>query len=89
MAKYRQSDSRPDRRSEEATREFPPGVKLLCTLGGHTGVLSNLAFDPTGQTLASVSFDGTVKLWEAGCAVQVSENQSSHASGTPTSICFE
>ena len=47
-----------------AERELPPGVKLLRTLEGHTDTVYSVAFDPTGQTLASGSDDNTVKLWE-------------------------
>jgi len=43
---------------------LPSGVKLLRTLEGHQDRVTSLAFDPQGDTLASGSFDGTVKLWE-------------------------
>jgi WD40 repeat protein len=33
------------------------------TLAGHTATVSTLAFSPDGKTLASGSFDSTVKLW--------------------------
>ena len=45
-------------------RDLPPGVKLLRTLEGHKGVVLSVAFDPSGETLASGSIDGTVNLWE-------------------------
>ncbi len=32
---------------------------------GHEGVVSGLAYAPDGKTLASVSWDGAVRLWEA------------------------
>jgi WD40 repeat protein/transcriptional regulator with XRE-family HTH domain len=35
----------------------------LLTLNGHTGWAMGLAFSPDGQTLASTSLDGTVKIW--------------------------
>jgi periodic tryptophan protein 2 len=39
--------------------------KLLDTLSGHSGPVSSLAFSPTGSgTLASTSWDKTVKIWE-------------------------
>src|SRR5690349_13277215 len=41
------------------------GVKLLRTLEGHKNVVTSVAFDPQGGTLASGCYDNTVKLWEA------------------------
>jgi periodic tryptophan protein 2 len=38
--------------------------KLLDVYTGHTGPVSQLAFQSHGGTLASASWDGTVKLWE-------------------------
>lgn len=39
--------------------------KLLDILSGHSGPVSSLAFSPTGSgTLASTSWDKTVKIWE-------------------------
>lgn len=35
------------------------------TLRGHRGIVSSVAYAPDGKTLASGSFDGTVKLWDA------------------------
>jgi WD40 repeat protein len=38
--------------------------KLRVSLEGHTGFVSCLAVSPDGQTLASGSFDGTIRLWD-------------------------
>jgi periodic tryptophan protein 2 len=38
--------------------------KLLDVFTGHTGPVSQLAFQSQGGTLASASWDGTVKLWD-------------------------
>lgn len=39
-------------------------AKLLDILSGHTGPVSDLAFHPVRGTLASASWDGTVKVWD-------------------------
>jgi len=36
----------------------------LSTLDGHTGIVWDVAFSPNGQLLASVSNDGTLKVWD-------------------------
>ena len=55
---------RQDKDEATAKLELPPGVKLLRSLEGHQGSVRSVAFDPSGQTLASGSYDSTVKLWE-------------------------
>ena len=43
---------------------IPPGLTLRYTLQGHKDFISRIAWSPDGQSLASVSFDRTIKLWD-------------------------
>ena len=41
-------------------------AKSLATLEGHTEKVTSVAFAPDGKTLASASWDRTIRLWEVG-----------------------
>ncbi len=40
--------------------------KSTLSLRGHTGLASQVFFDPTGEVLISTSWDGTTRFWAAG-----------------------
>jgi WD40 repeat protein/DNA-binding SARP family transcriptional activator len=43
----------------------PTTGRLLYTLDGHTAPVADLAYSPDGNLIATASFDGTARLWEA------------------------
>ena len=50
---------------ESMQSEIPSGMKLLHTLQGHEDIIPQVAWSPNGKTLASGSFDCTIRLWDA------------------------
>jgi len=37
--------------------------KLICALKGHAATVNSLGISPDGKTIASASWDGTIRLW--------------------------
>jgi WD40 repeat protein/predicted phosphodiesterase len=56
----------------------PLGLELRHKLCGHEGVITRIAWSPDGQTLASGSYDNTVRLWstDTGELLQTIEGHS-------------
>jgi WD40 repeat protein len=46
--------------------------KELATLKGHTGFVFSVAYSPDGKTLASGSYDKTIKLWDVATGKELS-----------------
>jgi len=46
--------------------EEEASYKIAKTLVGHNGPVTSVTFSPDGQTIASASWDSTIKLWNAG-----------------------
>jgi GTPase SAR1 family protein len=64
MAKISGSEVGGESSGPGAGPKLPPGVTLRHVLSGHTDIVTSVAFHPQGGTLASGSFDDTVKLWD-------------------------
>jgi WD40 repeat protein len=46
-----------------ALRQVVYGIREYNRLEGHSGEVAGVSFSPDGQTIASASWDGTVKIW--------------------------
>jgi WD40 repeat protein len=66
----------------------PVTRKERIVLRGHANMVVAVAFSPTGATLASASWDGTVRLWALATGKQVSTIRWSDAETRPCSLAF-
>ena len=57
--------------AENSLRQAIREARLVRTLSGHTGPVWDVAYSPDGQHLASVSEDGSWRLWDANTGKQV------------------
>jgi WD40 repeat protein len=52
--------------------EKPPAVSNRRLLRGHAGAVRSLAFASDGRTIATASVDGTLRIWDARKAFELS-----------------
>ncbi|MGQ0600495.1 MAG: nSTAND1 domain-containing NTPase [Anaerolineales bacterium] len=51
--------------AEEALHRTVASAQSYFVLNGHDGIVNDVAFSPEGTRLATASFDGTTKVWDA------------------------
>ncbi|MHB1424561.1 MAG: WD40 repeat domain-containing protein [Gemmataceae bacterium] len=85
-------DAWKDGRVSPATVEVPVAVldvkdspQIRATLRGHTGPVSTVVFTPDGKTLATATYKGEVKLWDAETG---EERRSLSLSGSISRVVF-
>jgi eukaryotic-like serine/threonine-protein kinase len=69
-----------------ALPEAPPAAKPFLTLVSKAGSVSSIAFDPSGQTIATAVEDGTVRLWN--WQVKSIQSTLNEHRGTVTAVRF-
>lgn len=51
--------------------EYSTANRLVLQLDGHDGPALDAAFDPSGERIASIGLDGTLRMWDAATGVQL------------------
>jgi WD40 repeat protein len=64
---------------EEPTATPNPDPALVDNLTGHTASVRSVAFSPDGTTLASGSWDDTIRLWDVNTGQTIGEPLQGHA----------
>ncbi len=57
--------------SPASRNQSPPGLRLHHKLRGHNSWINEMAWSPDGQTLASSSYDQTIRLWDSQSGRQI------------------
>jgi WD40 repeat protein len=84
--KRKQQEEEAQKYSQEAQRKRQLAhVSLVHTLTGHSSYVYTLAISPDGQTLASGSWDDTIKLWQLSTKQEIC-TLTGHASNVRTVV---